>query len=60
MAASGDTCPRCRDGRYGVASSQRAGDYQTRYLRCPRCGATDKQVVAAVEVRRRVVNNATP
>jgi hypothetical protein len=38
---------------YVIASSQRSGDYQTRYLRCPKCGATDKQTLLAVEVRRR-------
>ena len=53
MAASGDSCPKCRAGVYVIASSQRSGDYQTRYLRCPRCGATDKQTLLAVEVRRR-------
>jgi Zn finger protein HypA/HybF involved in hydrogenase expression len=53
MAASGDSCPKCRAGRLAVASSQRAGAYQTRYLRCKRCGATDKHVVAAGEIRRR-------
>jgi hypothetical protein len=46
--------------RYPGTSSVRSGDYQTRYLRCQRCGATDKQVIHAVEVRRRVVNNPTP
>jgi hypothetical protein len=51
-AKSGDPCPRCRDGRLAVASSQRSGDYQTRYLRCAKCGCTDKQIVAATEIRR--------
>jgi len=54
MAASGDTCPKCRAGVYQIASSQRSGDYQTRYLRCARCGATDKQTLPAVEIRRRL------
>ena len=53
MAASGDACPKCPAGRLAVASSQRAGAYQTRYLRCAKCGATDKHVVAAGEIRRR-------
>jgi len=53
MAASGDSCPRCREGRLAVASSQRSGEYQTRYLRCTRCGCTDKQIVPAGEVRRK-------
>jgi len=52
MAASGDSCPKCREGRLAVASSQRCGEYQTRYLRCPRCGCTDKQVVHSGEIRR--------
>jgi hypothetical protein len=34
-----------------VASSQRSGDYQTRYLRC-RCGNTDKHIIPATEIRR--------
>ena len=53
MAASGEQCQRCRQGRLGVASSQRSGEYQIRYLRCSRCGATDKQTVPAAEVTRR-------
>jgi Zn finger protein HypA/HybF involved in hydrogenase expression len=53
MAASGDSCPRCRDGKYAVASSVRSGEYQTRYLRCQRCGCTDKQIVPGSEVRRK-------
>jgi len=52
MASSGDPCPKCRDGKLAVASSQRSGEYQTRYLRCQRCGCTDKQILAAAEVRR--------
>jgi formate dehydrogenase maturation protein FdhE len=52
MASSGDSCPRCRDGKLAVASSVRSGEYQTRYLRCQRCGCTDKQIVKAVEIRR--------
>jgi len=59
MAASGDPCPKCRQGRLGVASSQRSGEYQTRYLRCERCGATDKQTLPAAEiVRRKLFTNA--
>jgi formate dehydrogenase maturation protein FdhE len=54
MAASGDSCPRCRDGKYAVASSVRSGEYQTRYLRCQRCGCTDKQIVHGTEVRRKL------
>lgn len=51
-ARSGDPCPKCRCGRLSVASSQQQGAYQIRYLRCRDCGATDKHVVAATEVRR--------
>jgi len=61
MAASGDSCPKCREGRLAVASSQRCGEYQTRYLRCPRCGCTDKQMLPAAEVaRRKLFTNAAP
>jgi DNA-directed RNA polymerase subunit M/transcription elongation factor TFIIS len=60
MAASGDSCPRCREGRLAVASSQRSGEYQTRYLRCTRCGNTDKQIVKAVEIRRTKSFTAEP
>jgi hypothetical protein len=52
MAASGDSCSKCRAGRLAVASSVRSGEYQTRYLRCTRCGCTDKQVIHAAEIRR--------
>jgi len=52
MAASGDSCPKCREGRLTVASSVRSGEYQTRYLRCTRCNCTDKQVIHAGEIRR--------
>jgi hypothetical protein len=51
-AKTGDPCQRCRDGKLVVASSQRSGDYQTRYLRCTRCGNTDKHILAASEIRR--------
>ncbi|MBM4021304.1 MAG: hypothetical protein FJ284_03520 [Planctomycetes bacterium] len=51
---SGDPCPQCKAGKLLVASSQRSGDYQTRYLRCVRCGCTDKQIVSATEIRRKV------
>jgi hypothetical protein len=51
-AKSGDPCPRCREGRLVVASSQRSGEYQTRYLRCQRCGCTDKHILPANEIRR--------
>jgi len=59
MASSGDSCPRCRDGRLAVASSQRSGEYQTRYLRCPKCGCTDKQILPATAIARRSFTNAT-
>jgi DNA-directed RNA polymerase subunit M/transcription elongation factor TFIIS len=52
-AKSGDTCERCKAARLNVASSQARGEYQTRYLRCPRCGHTDKHVVHSEHVRRR-------
>jgi len=51
-ASSGDSCTKCRKGRLAVASSQRSGEYQTRYLRCNRCGNTDKQIVHGGEIRR--------
>jgi hypothetical protein len=51
-AKTGDTCTKCRSGKLAVASSQRSGDYQTRYLRCAKCGSTDKQILAAAEIRR--------
>jgi hypothetical protein len=51
-AKSGDSCPKCTAGRLLVASSQRQGEYQIRYLRCRDCGCTDKHVLPAVEVRR--------
>ena len=60
MAASGDSCPKCRDGRYAVASSVRSGEYQTRYLRCQRCGTTDKQVIHSRDVRRKSFTAARP
>jgi hypothetical protein len=44
---------RAREGKYAVASSVRSGEYQTRYLRCQRCGCTDKQIVPGSEVRRK-------
>jgi hypothetical protein len=50
-AKSGDPCPACKSGRLLVASSQRQGEYQIRYLRC-RCGHTAKHVLPAGEVRR--------
>jgi hypothetical protein len=50
-AKSGDSCPLCKSGKFVVASSQRSGDYQTRYLRC-RCGNTDKHILPAAEIRR--------
>jgi hypothetical protein len=59
MASSGDPCPKCRDGKLAVASSQRSGEYQTRYLRCARCGCTDKQILRAVNVRRKSFTVAT-
>jgi Zn finger protein HypA/HybF involved in hydrogenase expression len=49
---AGDLCDKCRNGRLAVASSQRSGEYQTRYLRCNRCGHTDKQIVHGGEIRR--------
>jgi len=52
-AKSGDTCSTCRRGVLGVVSSQNRGECQVRYLRCPRCGATDKSVLPASEIRRR-------
>ena len=51
-AKTNDPCPKCRVGRLAVASSQQQGEYQIRYLRCRECGATDKHVLQAVEVRR--------
>jgi hypothetical protein len=51
-AKTGDHCPKCRDGKLLVASSQQQGEYQIRYLRCRCCGATDKHILAANEIRR--------
>jgi hypothetical protein len=51
-AKTNDPCPKCRCGRLAVASSQQQGEYQIRYLRCRECGATDKHVLQAVEIRR--------
>ena len=51
-AKSCDPCPQCKSGRLLVASSQRQGEYQIRYLRCRVCGCTDKHVLPGVEVRR--------
>jgi hypothetical protein len=50
-AKTGDPCPRCKLGRLAIASSQQHGEYQVRYLRC-KCGATDKHVLPAAQVRR--------
>jgi hypothetical protein len=50
-AKSGDSCPICKSGKLLVASSQRSGEYQIRYLRC-RCGNTDKHIIPAAEIRR--------
>jgi hypothetical protein len=50
-AKSGDVCPNCKTGKLLVASSQRQGMYQIRYLRC-RCGNTDKDIRSAAEIRR--------
>ena len=52
MANSGDACPKCRKGKLLIVSSQRSGDYQTRYLRCEKCGCTDKQIIEATKIRR--------
>ena len=52
-AKAGERCQLCHDGTMAVASSQRSGEYQTRYLRCSRCGRTDKQTVPAGEIVRR-------
>jgi len=54
-ARSGDTCPRCNAARLNVYASQCRGEYQTRYLRCPRCGHNDKSVVPVEFIRRRMV-----
>lgn len=51
-AKNGDNC-KCGRGRLEIASSQCRGEYQIRYLRCASCGATDKSVLPAAEVRRR-------
>ena len=50
-ARSGDRCQRCCTGKLLVASSQRQGVYQIRYLRCA-CGNTDKDIRLAAEIRR--------
>jgi len=50
--SSGDKCPACVAGRFAVASSQRAQNYQVRYLRCNECGRADKQIIPASLIRR--------
>jgi len=52
VAKSGEKCPKCSHGKLLVASSQRHGEYQIRYLRCRVCGATDKHILAAAEISR--------
>lgn len=49
--SSGSQCRAC-DGTFRIASSQAAGEYQVRYLRCQKCGCTGKSVVGGCEVRR--------
>jgi len=52
---SGDSCSCCKRARLGVVRSCAAGQYQIRYLKCPKCGARERSVVAADNIRRRGV-----
>lgn len=45
---------RCRCGeRMRASSSRRAGEYQIRYVACPRCHERRREVVKAEEIWRR-------
>jgi hypothetical protein len=51
---SGDVCQNCRAAQYATVTSKAAGEYQIRYLKCPKCGCTGRSVVKAENVRRRI------
>jgi hypothetical protein len=50
---SGDTCPSCKKAYLGATSSRAAGEFQIRYLKCPKCGLTHRSVVRGETIRRR-------
>lgn len=50
---TGDKCPSCTEARLTTVSSRAAGVVQVRYLRCPRCGHSERSVVDASMIRRR-------
>jgi ssDNA-binding Zn-finger/Zn-ribbon topoisomerase 1 len=53
MVASGCQCPKCKTAQMFVRTSKPSGDSQTRYLRCPKCDHSDKQVVHVAMIHRR-------
>lgn len=50
---SGDVCQNCKQAQFATVTSRAAGEYQIRYLRCPKCGASCRSVVKAESIRRR-------
>ncbi len=57
---TGDKCLSCLDGILGVYCSRERGDTQIHYLRCDRCGATNKSTVPAEFIRRRRKRTVRP
>lgn len=57
---SGDLCQKCGKALMGAVSSRAAGDYQIRYLKCPRCGSSCRSVVKAETIRRRGICGKMP
>jgi hypothetical protein len=41
----GSVCEHCQQGRYRCVRTISSGASRTRYLRCPACGCTSKEVV---------------
>ena len=52
MAKPGDKCS-C-GGTFNVYSCRSSENYSVRYLKCSKCSKTDKQIVPAEFIRRRV------
>jgi hypothetical protein len=52
---SGDVCQNCKSAQFATVSSRAAGEYQIRYIKCPKCGASCRSVVKAENIRRRVI-----
>lgn len=52
---SGDVCQNCKAAQLATVSSRAAGEYQVRYLRCPKCGTACRGVVKAENIRRRIM-----